>query len=426
MESGLSLRMQTTLEELLPAFGATAPLKQYNPTASIDLSSAQNEVLRSELVEFFKSTIEDKLTGQAFALPGPGRLDGGHLQLREALASFFNTWWNPIHVVKPEHIVLTAGASDALENVIHAVCDDGDSVLVPGPYWYGFEHILKSRANVNVILAQPPTYENYDNYLLPSLQAAYDFSDDRSRIKAVLLCNPHNPLSRCYPKKALLELMEFCQERGLHLISDEIYGLAGLNGVPTSAPNFVSALSLTEPLVPEGAVKVDPSRIHVVWSASKLFGMSGFRVGCLVSQQNPQLLTSVSLLTLSHTNNIASLCLYHLLTWSQFPTLLTLNSERLTASYRLLATFLHKWRIDFVTPTHGIFLFAKLVKNARSVEDERSFYDRLALHGVKLGQGRFYRGVEGDFGWTRIRFSVSIDVLKSALASIDSFLLQNN
>ncbi|KAJ4371194.1 hypothetical protein N0V83_004410 [Neocucurbitaria cava] len=277
MESGLSLRAQRTLDELLPGFAAAAPPKQYDPTTSIDLSTAQNEVLRPELIELFKSTVNDKITAQAFALPGLS-LNGGHQPLREALASFFNNNLNPIHAVKAEHIVLTAGASDALENAIYAVCDDGDSILIPGPYWHGFEQIVKSRANVNIVLAQPPTYENYDNYLLPSLQAAYDFSADKSRIKAVLLCNPHNPLSRCYPKEALLGLMEFCQERELHLILDELYALTGLNDTPINAPKFVSALSLTEPLVPEGAVKVDPSRVHVVWSASKLFGMSGLRV----------------------------------------------------------------------------------------------------------------------------------------------------
>ncbi|CAO2655780.1 Nn.00g045830.m01.CDS01 [Neocucurbitaria sp. VM-36] len=418
MESGLSLRMQHTLDELLSVFAATAPPKQYDPTASVDLSSGQNDVCRPELVELFKSTIEDKITSQAFALQPLG-LDE---QLREALASFFNNFLNPIHAVKAEHIVLTAGASDALANVIYAVCDDGDSILIPGPYWYGFEQILKARANVNLILAQPPTYENYDNYLLPSLQAAYDFSADKSRIKAVLLCNPHNPLSRCYPKQALLELMEFCQERELHLISDEVFALTGLTGVPTNAPKFVSALSLTEPLVPEGAVKVDPSRVHVVWSASKVFGMSGFRVGCLISQQNRELRTAMSILTSNHTNNIASIYLSTLLTWSQLPTLLSLNSERLTASYRLLSDSLRKWGINFVTPTHGISLFAKLAKHAKSAEDEKTFYDRLALHGVKVGPGRFYRGVEGDFGWARIRYSVSLDVLQTALARIESFL----
>lgn len=41
---------------------------------------------------------------------------------------------------------------------------------------------------------------------------------------------------------------------------------------------FVSALSLTEPLVPEGAVKVDPSRVHLVWSASRLFGLGGLKI----------------------------------------------------------------------------------------------------------------------------------------------------
>ena len=142
----------------------------------------------------------------------------------------------------------------------------------------GFTPMLKARANVNIVVAQPPTYDNWDNYLVPSLQAVYDFSADKSRIKAVLLCNPHNPLSRCYAKKALLEVMEFCQEHGLHLIVDEIYALTDLNDMPDKAPSFVSALSLAEPLVPEGAVKVDPSRVHVVWSASKVFGMSGCRV----------------------------------------------------------------------------------------------------------------------------------------------------
>jgi len=69
---------------------------------------------------------------QVFALPAS---DGGDAQLRDALASFFNNYFHAIQPVNPAHIALTAGATDAIENVIHAVCDDGDSVLVPGPSW---------------------------------------------------------------------------------------------------------------------------------------------------------------------------------------------------------------------------------------------------------------------------------------------------
>jgi hypothetical protein len=54
--------MERALEECLPA--TAAPPKHYNATAAVDLSSAQNEVLRPELLEFFKSTVEDKVTSQ--------------------------------------------------------------------------------------------------------------------------------------------------------------------------------------------------------------------------------------------------------------------------------------------------------------------------------------------------------------------------
>jgi len=76
------------------------------------------------------------------------------------------------------------------------------------------------------------------------------------------------------------------------LISDELYALTDLKSASDDAPAFVSALSMTEPLVPEGAVKVDPSRVHVVWSASKLFGSSGFRV---VSAEQVDVIFTVSI-----------------------------------------------------------------------------------------------------------------------------------
>ena len=67
--------------------------------------------------------------------------------MRTALASFFNAYFEPIHKVQPEHIVATAGASDALENLIHAICDEGDNVIVPGPYWRACKAIISPTAS---------------------------------------------------------------------------------------------------------------------------------------------------------------------------------------------------------------------------------------------------------------------------------------
>jgi DNA-binding transcriptional MocR family regulator len=88
--------------------------------------------VRSVSLHSFRVSLSSAEGEQVFALPAS---DSGDPQLREALAAFFNNHFHPIHPVKSEHIVLAAGASDAIENIIHTICDDGDSVLVPGPSW---------------------------------------------------------------------------------------------------------------------------------------------------------------------------------------------------------------------------------------------------------------------------------------------------
>lgn len=144
--------------------------------------------------------------------------------------------------------------------------------------------------------------------------------------------------------------------------------------------------------------------------------------GCLISQQNPQLCAAMAMLTKSHTNNIASLYLSSLLTWSQLPTLLALNSERLTASYHILARALQHRSIDFVRPTDGIFLFARLGMKIKSAVEEKAFFNRLSTQGVKVSPGRLYNGVEWEYGWARIRFSVSTNIMDEALRGILAFL----
>jgi hypothetical protein len=66
MDPGLSLRTRKTLNDLLPAFPTSAPPQQsFDPfSTTIDLSRAVNEVIHPELLELFKSTVEDKITSE--------------------------------------------------------------------------------------------------------------------------------------------------------------------------------------------------------------------------------------------------------------------------------------------------------------------------------------------------------------------------
>ena len=128
-------------------------------------------------------------------------------------------------------------------------------------------------------------------------------------------------------------------------------------------------------------------------------------------------------LTSTHPSSLSTSHLSALLTWSQLPTLLALNSERLTINYNMLTSVLRKHDIPFIAPSHGLCLFARLAKRARTELEEVRFYDELAKRGgVRVAQGKSFRGVERDFGWARLRFSVPVAEMEDAVRRIDDFL----
>lgn len=58
----------------------------------------------------------------------------------------------------------------------------------------------------------------------------------------------------------------------------------------------------------------------------------------------------------------------------------------------------------------------------KSVVEEKAYFNRLAVQGVRVNPGRFFGGVELEYGWARIRVSVPTDVMKTALERIEAFL----
>ena len=117
--------------------------------------------------------------------------------------------------------------------------------------------------------------------LLPALEMAYN--NAACKVRALLLTNPHNPLGLRYSRALLEKCLKFCQEHDIHFISDEVYAMTSFE--TTDLPNpepFVSALSLDV----EG-LGCDLSRVHTIWSPSKDFGQSGFRMVGLTHDKNP-------------------------------------------------------------------------------------------------------------------------------------------
>lgn len=181
----------------------------------------------------------------------------GLLSLREALCRKLEER-NGIHVT-PNQVVVTAGSTSGLAVVIRALCDPGDEVLVPDPGWPNYMMMCTGARAV------PVRYP---------LEPAAGFQPDVARLerlitprtKVLLINSPSNPTGCVFTPAAMQALVDFAHRHDLYLIGDEVYEEIIFEG------EHVSPFTLTE----------DP-RVISVFSFSKTYAMTGWRLGYLVA-----------------------------------------------------------------------------------------------------------------------------------------------
>ncbi|GJC89945.1 putative inactive 1-aminocyclopropane-1-carboxylate synthase-like protein 2 [Colletotrichum liriopes] len=250
-----------------------------NPTGFVSLAMAENALMHARLLPRLLQDFE----------PTPHMLtygDGttGSNRLKSVLSTFLTRKLRPLLELEAAHITVTNGCCSALEQLAWAIADPGEAFLLGKPYFRAFVTTLGGRMHVDTAAVSfgdvdpfgPGAVGKYEEALLEAREKG-------QRIKGVILCNPHNPLGRCYPRETIVGLMKLCQKYQIHLVSDEIYALS----VWGPGERFHSCLSI------DTAGVIDPSLVHIVWGTSKDFGANGLRVGAVVSQHNPDLHAAV-------------------------------------------------------------------------------------------------------------------------------------
>ncbi|MCP4151491.1 MAG: pyridoxal phosphate-dependent aminotransferase [bacterium] len=190
----------------------------------------------------------------------------GSTEYKESIARFLHKQWDV--TANHDDIFIVSGVAAALECLAFSLFNDGDEVLVPAPMWYGFPWSFRQRPKMkfipfNVSRAFELTPDDVERAVKQNPNA-----------KLLVLTNPNNPLGVNYPRETLEEIYSFfLKDKTRHIISDEIYGCSQVK----DKNEFISALNLE-------IYRKHPDRIHVVWGLSKDFGLSGFRVGFIVSK----------------------------------------------------------------------------------------------------------------------------------------------
>ena len=194
----------------------------------------------------------------------------GSLDYRKALAGYYAK-----HNIdlQPEQIIVTTGASEALAFTLNSICDAGDEIIIPEPFYANYNGFAAA-ASVQVV----PVVSLFDDqFKLPQLSSIAEKITQKTR--AILLCNPSNPTGYLYTKEEITALGALALEHDLYLIVDEVYR----EFIHVPEMEHFSVLELPE--LQEHAIMID--------SVSKRYSMCGARVGAMVTRNKDVLATAL-------------------------------------------------------------------------------------------------------------------------------------
>jgi aspartate aminotransferase len=180
-----------------------------------------------------------------------------------------------------KHLAIGIGAKQVLFNVMYALLNEGDEILIPTPYWTSYVDIAEI-LGAKITLLQCPAEQNYK--LTPAqLEAAI-----KPNTKLLLFNNPSNPTGMVYTPDEVKAIADVLAKHSLWVLSDDIYNRMIFDGLPYAH-----------------LVKARPElrdRVVIIDSISKTYGMPGWRVGLVAGPES----VAQAMVTLN-SNHITSL-----------------------------------------------------------------------------------------------------------------------
>lgn len=174
--------------------------------------------------------------------------------------------------VNADQILVTTGASEAIQFIFLSCLDNGDEVIIPEPFYANYNGF----AQMSGVKIKPISCHLETGFALPDVKAFESVITENT--KAIFITNPNNPTGCFYPEKVLRELAELIKKYDLFLIVDEVYREFCYDG-----QEFFSVLNLDS--ISESTIVID--------SISKRYSACGARIGAIVTR-NEAVIESVT------------------------------------------------------------------------------------------------------------------------------------
>ena len=202
---------------------------------------------------FLRQAAAHKGDVHAYALPE------GSPELRAAAEAYYA---RAGYRFTPEDILVTGGGSEALMFALNTVCDPGERVLIPEPFYSVYKDLATS-LSIRIDGLKTETEKGFDLPDVDVIEAAVT-----PQTRAILITHPGNPTGKVYTKAEIDRLIAVCKKHDLFLLSDEVYREFRYDGTPFHSPAF-------DPSARDNVVILD--------SISKRYSACGARIGFIAS-----------------------------------------------------------------------------------------------------------------------------------------------
>lgn len=299
-------------------------------------------------------------------------------------------------IYEPGQIIVSCGAKHSLYNIFQVICDEGDEVIIPSPYWVSYIEMVRLAGGVPVILKT----EQENGFKLKKDRLNKAITD---KTVAFVLNSPSNPTGSIYTKSELEDIAEVLINRKVAVISDEIYEKLIYGG-----ERHISFASL-------GKEAYDLT--FVVNGVSKTYAMTGWRIGYLAAPSK-ELSSAIGRLQDHSTSNPTSV--------AQKAALEAIKGDQGCVE-NMVSEF--RKRRDYMVQR------INEIKGISCVNPKGAFYIFCDISGTKMDSFEFARRlldevkvavIPGEpFGWNthiRLSFATGIEDIKKGLDRIDEWV----
>jgi aspartate aminotransferase len=387
-------------------------VQELEPSATLAMAANAKQLKAAgETVYDFSVGEPDFPTPQHICDAGVAAMKAGHThytiasgipELRSAIANAYQARHGLTY--GPQQVVVSNGAKHSLHNVFTALCNPGDEVIIPAPYWVSYAELVKLTGAVPVIVGT----EESSNFKLTPRQLR---SAMTRKTTILLVCSPSNPTGSMYTGEELGELADVAIEGNLTVVSDEIY-----ERLIYGNHRFAS-FATVRPGMQERTVTVN--------GASKAYAMTGWRIGWTLSPAN--VATAMADLQSQETSNPSSISQYAALAAIQGPQdcverMLTEFAKRREFVRQRVASIAGLSCPDMAGAFYAfINIKAHLGRAYNGARVDNSTQWCLALleqQNVATVMGSAF----GAEGYARISFATNLETLQAGFDRIEAFL----